>query len=109
MDPILAFFSITKLLGQPEAASQHAGQIDHMNEVVHWFMFVLFVGWTAFFVYVLIRFRRRKNPKAQYQGMTSHFSTHLEVFVVLVEVVLLLGFAFPLWSQRVDAEFPLCR
>lgn len=100
---IPAFFSITKLLGQPEAASKHAGQIDHMNDLVHWFMFILFVGWSAFFVYVLVRFRKRRSPKASYAGITSHFPTHIEVMVILVETVLLLGFAFPLWSQRVEA------
>lgn len=99
---LLSFFSITELLGRPVAASEHAGQIDHMNEVVHWFMLILFVGWSCFFLYVLLRFNRRNNPKASYSGMTSHFPTHLEVLVILVETVLLLGFAFPLWSQRVD-------
>ncbi len=79
--------------------------IDHMLEVVHWFMAVLFVGWTLFFLYVLFRFQWRKNPKASHEGITSHFSTHLEVGVVIVEVVLLLGFAFPLWANRVDS-FP---
>ncbi|MEO0445143.1 MAG: cytochrome c oxidase subunit II [Verrucomicrobiota bacterium] len=102
MNP-LAFFSITEFLGQSEAASEHAGMIDHMNEIVHWFMLILFVGWTAFFFYVLFRFHQKRNPKASYKGVTSHFSTHLEVLVVLVEVVLLLGFAFPLWAQRVDS------
>lgn len=101
MDPVFAF-SITKFLGQPEAASQHAGQIDHMNEVVHWFMLVLFIGWTSFFFVTLWKFRSKANPKASYLGITSHFSTHLEIIVVLVEVVLLLGFAYRLWSERVD-------
>ncbi len=102
MDPLVGFFSITQWLGISEGASEHAGQIDHMNEIVHWFMFILFVGWTAFFFYILFRFHRRRSPKASYAGVTSHFSTHLEVMVVIVEVVLLLGFAFPLWAQRVD-------
>jgi cytochrome c oxidase subunit 2 len=101
MDSILAF-SITKFLGQPEAASHHAGQIDHMNEVVHWFMLVLFVGWSLFFLVTLLKFHRRANPQASYRGITSHFSTHLEILVVLVEVVLLLGFAYRLWAERVD-------
>lgn len=105
MTPLLSSLSITEMMGRPEAASKHAGQIDHMNEVVHLFMLALFVGWSIFFLYVLFRFSRRRQPKAIYEGLTSHFSTHLEVFVILVEVVLLLGFAFPLWSQRVDA-FP---
>lgn len=101
MEPVLAL--LNELIGQPEAASKHAGQIDHMLEVVHWFMLFLFVGWTCFFFFVIFRFHRSRHPKASYGGMKSHFSTHLEVLVVIIEIVLLLGFAFPLWSQRVDA------
>ena len=100
MDTLLAFFNITEWLGQPEAASKHAGSIDHMNEFVHWFMLILFVGWTSFFFVVLFKFNRRNNPKASYSGITSHFTSHLEVLVVVVEVALLIGFAFPLWSRR---------
>lgn len=101
MDPILGF-SINEFLGQPELASEHGGQIDHMLEVVHWFMAILGIGWTIFFFVVLFKFNSRNNPKASYKGITSHFTTHLEVLVVIVEVVLLLGFAFPLWAQRVE-------
>ncbi len=101
MDPTLAF-SINEFLGQPELASKHGGQVDHMLEVIHWVMAILGVGWTIFFFVVLFKFNRRANPKASYKGVTSHFTTHLEVLVVLVEIVLLLGFAFPLWAKRVQ-------
>ncbi len=37
--------------------------------------------------------------------MTSPISTHLEFSVVLIEAVLLLGFAIPLWGKRVN-QFP---
>jgi cytochrome c oxidase subunit 2 len=37
--------------------------------------------------------------------VTSGISTHLEFAVVLIEAVLLLGFAIPLWAKRVN-EFP---
>ena len=37
--------------------------------------------------------------------MRSHVSTHLEFSVVLIEAVLLLGFAIPLWGKRVN-QFP---
>lgn len=102
MDPVLGLFN--EWIGLHEVASEHGPIVDHMLEVVHWFMIVLFVGWTSFFFYVIIRFREKRNPKAIYSGVTSHYTTHLEALVVIVEIVLLLGFAFPLWSQRVDVD-----
>jgi cytochrome c oxidase subunit 2 len=95
--------SPSKFLGIPENYSAHGGQVDHLIDVVHWFMIVLFVGWTLFFLYCIVRFWRRNHPKASYSGVKSHFSSHLEVGVVIVEAVLLLGFAFPLWAERVDS------
>jgi cytochrome c oxidase subunit 2 len=74
-----------------------------MIDVVHWFMIVLFVGWTLFFLFCLFRFWHRRNPKASYHGVRNHVSTHLEIGVVIIEAVLLLGFAFPLWAERVDS------
>jgi cytochrome c oxidase subunit 2 len=34
--------------------------------------------------------------------MTSHWSTHVEIGVIITEVILLLGFAFPLWGNRIE-------
>jgi cytochrome c oxidase subunit 2 len=73
-----------------------------MMDVVHWFMIALFIFWTAFFFVCLFRFWHKNNPKASYDGMKSHFSSHMEVAVIIIEAVLLLGFAFPLWANRVD-------
>ena len=96
---------INKALGILENASEHGPQVDLLLEIVHWFMLILFVGWSIFFVYALIRFRKSKHPKADYTGVTSHNSTYIEIGVVVIEAVLLLGFAFPLWAKRVN-EFP---
>ena len=93
---------INDIQGMHDVASKHGHGGNHMLALIHWFMLILFVGWTAFLGIVLYRFRRKKNPKASYDGITSHFSTHIEVGVVIVEVVLLLGFAFPLWAKRAD-------
>ncbi|HEY5892291.1 MAG TPA: cytochrome c oxidase subunit II [Chthoniobacterales bacterium] len=96
---------INELLGIPPAASEHAPLVDNMLEFAHWFMLVLFVGWFTYFVYALWRFRKSKNPKASYHGVKTKVSTHVEVGVVMIEAVLLLGFALPIWSARVN-EFP---
>ncbi len=57
---------INELLGMPPNASQHGYQIDHIIEFSHWFMGTLFLGWSAFFIYVLCRFRKSRNPVASH-------------------------------------------
>src|SRR5947208_2497619 len=92
-------------LGIPAAASAHAGEIDQMLVLVHWLMFVLFIGWGAFFVFVLYKFRRGANPKASYVGAKGKFAKSTEVAVALIEVVLLVFYAIPAWAKRVTS-FP---
>src|SRR6266850_4131362 len=96
---------INEFLGLQPNGSEHGYQIDHIIEFCHWFMGALFVGWSAFFLFVLWRFRKSRNPVANHEGVTSGISTHLEFAVVLIEAVLLIGFAIPLWAKRVNA-FP---
>ena len=96
---------INRALGILENASEHGPAIDNMLEMVHWFMLGLFLIWTTFFIYVIVRFRSGKNPRASYTGTKSPWSSFLEFAVVIIEAVLLLGFAFPLWATRVN-EFP---
>lgn len=94
--------SISEKLGLQDYYSAHGGQVDHLLDVVHWFMLVLFIGWTIFFFVCLFKFWHKNNPKASYTGVRSHISSHMEVAVIIIEAVLLLGFAFPLWANRVD-------
>jgi cytochrome c oxidase subunit 2 len=94
-----------ELLNLPPGASTHAAEIDQMTAVVHWLMLVLFVGWGAFFVYVLVRFRKAANPKASYAGAKGKVAKGLEVGVAIIEGVLLLFYAIPAWATRV-AAFP---
>lgn len=97
--------SMEKLLSLPELASQHGADVDKLIIYVHYLMAALFVGWFAYFVYCLVRFRKGRNPKADYHGVRGHASTWVELAVVVVEAVLLLGFAVPLWAKVVD-ELP---
>jgi cytochrome c oxidase subunit 2 len=89
----------------PQLASQHGAALDRTLDLVHLLMLVLFVGWGLFFAYVLVRFRRKRNPKADYAGITGHTTTWLEAGVAVAEAVLLIGFSIPLWADRVD-RFP---
>jgi cytochrome c oxidase subunit II len=93
---------MTEWLGLPPLAATHGAQIDSLIGWTHIFMFVLFIGWGGFFTYVLIRFRRSRNPVASYPGVTSHTSSYLEGGVLVVEMILLFAFSIPLWAARVD-------
>jgi cytochrome c oxidase subunit II len=98
---------LNKAAGMVPNASEHGYAIDHMLQYCHWFMAVLFVGWTIYFLYTIFRFHRSRNPKADYHGVQSKASAHLEFSVVLIEAVLLLGFGLPLWGIRVTEDsFP---
>ncbi|MEE9187529.1 MAG: cytochrome c oxidase subunit II [Bacteroidota bacterium] len=96
---------MSKYLGLPFDASANGAEIDHMMGLVHWLMLVLLVGWGAFFIYCLVRFRKSRNPKANYVGVRSHLSNYSEVGIAIVEGVLLIGLAFPIWAE-IRSEFP---
>jgi cytochrome c oxidase subunit 2 len=96
---------MSSLLGMPVQASQHAADIDQMTILVHWLMLVLFIGWGAFFIFVLFRFRKGANPRASYTGAKGKLAKSTEVGVAIIEIVLLVGYAIPAWATRVKA-FP---
>src|SRR5215472_2528378 len=87
----------------PVAASAHAADIDFVLKLVHGLMLVLFVGWALYFGWVLIRFRRRRQPVANPSGATGRLALGVEIGVVIAEGVLLVGFALPLWFTRTAA------
>ena len=93
---------MTEWLGLPALAAANGEQIDGLIGWIHIFMFILFVGWGAFFLYCLVRFRRSRQPVADYTGVRSHASNYAEIAVAVVEAVLLVGFSIPLWAARVD-------
>lgn len=86
----------------PLLASEHGENVDNLLMYVHWLMLALLIGWSGFFIYTVVRFRRSRNPKADYAGVRSHFSSYLEGGVALVEAILLLAFAVPLWASVVS-------
>jgi cytochrome c oxidase subunit II len=94
-----------KLLGMPIQASTHAAELDQMSVLVHWLMLIMFVGWAAFFVFVLFRFRKSAHPNASYTGAKGKISKGTEIAVAVVEVILLVFYAIPAWAKRVKA-FP---
>ena len=96
---------LSEHLGFPVMSSSHGLEIDYMNGWVHWLMLILFVGWGIFFIYALFRFRSGANPKASYEGVTSHVHRYSEYGVIFIEALLLVGFAYPMWA-KVKTQVP---
>ena len=69
-------------------------------------MLVLFVGWSVFFVYVLVRFRRGANPQANYRGVKGRGRRGSRAASLVAEIVLLAFFSIPFWRANVDAMPP---
>ncbi|HTI70192.1 MAG TPA: cytochrome c oxidase subunit II [Candidatus Limnocylindria bacterium] len=91
--------------GAPPVASEHGHGLDNLSVYVHLLMLILFVGWLGYFVMALFKFKKGANPKADYVGVKGHMSTYIEIGVAVVEAVLLIGLAVPLWARAVD-RFP---
>lgn len=94
-----------KILGLPELASSNGQAVDDLMVYVHYLMLALFVGWIMYFGYVLFRFNVARNKTASYEGSKSKLPTGVEVVIVVIEAVLLLGIAIPLWGKNVNS-FP---
>jgi cytochrome c oxidase subunit II len=90
----------------PPDYSAHGAELDRLNANVHWLMLILFVGWGLVFLFMLMRFRRSKHPKAIYHGTKSHLSTYAEFGVLVVEIVLLVVFSIPLWARWTSPPGP---
>ena len=93
---------ILRKLGLPVNLSIQGTGIDQINGIVHWLMLILFVGWGTFFILSLVKFRASKNKTADYYGVKSHLNSLFEVGVAVIEIIILFGFAFPIWASRVN-------
>ena len=97
---MMEFFK--NVLGLPALASENGKNVDNLIIYVHWLMIALFIGWFGYFLYAIWRFRAKRHPKADHHGVRSHISNYLEVIVAGVEIVLLVGFAIPMWAKASD-------
>lgn len=89
--------------GLPPDISTHGYGIDRLIDFLHYFMVVLFVAWGIFMVYCLIRYRQRPGHTATYQPVKGTLPKFGEVFVVIIEAVLLIGFTMPVWADLKDS------
>ena len=105
MESLVHWFQ-THILRLPVQASEHGRNLDTLLTYVHWLMAALFIGWLVYFTFVLLRFRRTRQPRASATPVRSHATSYLEVGVVIAEAVLLIGFSVPLWARRVSNPPP---
>lgn len=83
----------------PADLSTQGAIIDQLINWLHVFMVLLFVGWAIYMVYALMKFSKKANPKASYEGAKGTVSKWLEVGVVVFEVIILVGLSIPAWSD----------
>ena len=83
----------------PIDISTHGATVDWLINWLHVFMVALFLGWGVFFVYCLVRYRRRANPDATYDPVKGKIAKYVEYGVIVVEAVLLVGLSMPLWAD----------
>ena len=105
MQPNPTFLDQLKQGFMPVLASEHGKDVDYFILIIHYLMAALFVGWMAYLLYVLFRFRQSANPKADYVGAKGTLANNAEIAVVIIEAILLVAFAIPLWAKAVE-KFP---
>ena len=99
--PIDGDYSQGLIPSLPPVVYKHAygREIDSLIDTVHWFMLALFVGWGSFFVYCLVRFRKRPGHTANSQPVKAKVSKWAEIGVAVFEVFLLVGLSIPAWGS----------
>ena len=74
--------------------------LDAVLLSVHAHMLLIFVVWSAVFVYALIRFRAGANPEPRRQGVRGVWPAIAIGGVIVGDVIILATQALPAWSAR---------
>jgi len=85
----------------PAAASAHASMLDGVLLGIHWHILLIFAGWLALFVVILIKFNRGANPEPRRAGARKLWPVLAIGGVVAGDVLILATQALPAWSARV--------
>ena len=93
MDTILQ-----KFLPMQPLASVEGRDNDTLMYLIHGLILVLFVGWAIYFIFVLIRFRKKNNPKVTHAPGIHKISSAIEWGVAAFEFLLLFVFSIPFWA-----------
>jgi cytochrome c oxidase subunit 2 len=89
----------------PPNVSAHGAEIDLMINLIHWFMLALFIGWSVFIIFCLIRFRQRPGHAAVYEPVKAKMNRWLEIGVAVAEAAVLIALAVPVWA-KIKNDFP---
>jgi len=89
--------------GLPFLASKDGQTIDLSLLLIHLLMLVMLIAWGTAFVLILVRFRKSRHPKADYEGIKTRLAGWAEFGVVLAEAAMLVGISIPFWATRVNA------
>jgi cytochrome c oxidase subunit 2 len=84
----------------PVQASDFAPAIDRGLWIIHIAMALIFVVWSIFFVYLLVRYRQRDGHKAQRDHL--RWRSLAPDIAVLFEVLLVVIYAVPSWRMKVE-------
>ena len=84
----------------PVAASEHAASLDAVLKAVHVHIAVQAVAWAAFFLYCLVRFRRRAGHPASHEGLRPALPVIAVALVIVGNAMLLATAALPAWFSR---------
>ncbi len=84
----------------PLAGSAEAASLDAVLRSVHVHMAIQALAWGAFFVFCLVRFRRRAHPTAVHGGLKPLLPWLAIAAVIAGDVLLLAGSALPAWRER---------
>jgi cytochrome c oxidase subunit 2 len=89
---------MTRLL--PLAASDHAADFDGVLTAVHLYMGIQAVAWGAFFIFCLIRFRRRPDRVVSCGELRPVLAALAIGAVIVGDAVLLATSALPAWLKH---------
>lgn len=87
--------------GMPILASEHGSTIDLVVLLTHVVMLIAFLAWGGFYAAALIKFRRSKNPAADYDGLKSKAPYVAIGLMALAEGIILLAISFPFWDDYI--------
>lgn len=90
----------------PALASEHGATIDRLMILICIFMTLIFLGWLAFFIYTLLRFRSSKQPTAQLERIKGRWVYGLALGILAVELFIHVGLGGGTGAAQLSAISP---